>query len=83
MSNDCSPESQHNVWRHNNLQCSKADNSELETVTMNLFKNIRHYACSTYLQVSKRSEQKLQRKPGESVVFRCSRAATFLVSDGI
>ena len=31
----------------------------------------------------KRSEKKLQRKPGESVVFRCSRAANSLVSDEI
>ena len=35
MGNDRSPEGQHNVWRHHNLQCSKADNSELETVTRN------------------------------------------------
>ena len=35
MGNDCSPWSQHNVWRHHNLRCSKADNSELETVTRN------------------------------------------------
>ena len=31
----------------------------------------------------RRSELKLQRKPGESVVFRCSRAANSVVSDGI
>ena len=30
-----SPWSQLNVWRHHNLRCSKADNSELETVTRN------------------------------------------------
>ena len=35
MGNDHSPESQHNVWRPHNLRCSKADNSELETVTRN------------------------------------------------
>ena len=35
MGNDRSPWIQHNVWRHHNLQCSKADNSELETVTRN------------------------------------------------
>ena len=35
MGNDRSPWSQHNVWRHHNLRCSKADNSELETVTRN------------------------------------------------
>ena len=35
MGNDRSPGSQHNVWRHHNLGCSKADNSELETVTRN------------------------------------------------
>ena len=56
MGNDRSPWSQHNVWRHNNLRCSKADNSEHETVTRNLFKNIRYYAGSSYLQVLKRSE---------------------------
>ena len=32
---DRSPGSQHNVSRHHNLRCSKADNSELETVTRN------------------------------------------------
>ena len=35
MGNDRSPWSQHNVWRHHNLRCSKADISELETVTRN------------------------------------------------
>ena len=35
MGNDRSPWSQHNVWRHHNLRYSKADNSELETVTRN------------------------------------------------
>ena len=35
MGNDRSSWSQHNVWRHHNLRCSKADNSELETVTKN------------------------------------------------
>ena len=35
MGNNRSPWSQHNVWRHHNLQCSKADNSELETVIRN------------------------------------------------
>ena len=35
MGNDRSPLSQHNIWRHHNLRCSKADNSELETVTRN------------------------------------------------
>ena len=33
MDNDRSPWSQHNVWRHHNLRCPKADNSEHETVT--------------------------------------------------
>ena len=32
---DRSPWSQHNVLRHHNLVCSKAGNSELETVTRN------------------------------------------------
>ena len=35
MGNDRSPGSQKNVWRHHNLRCSKADDSELETVTRN------------------------------------------------
>ena len=32
MGNNRSPGSQHNVWRHHNLRCSKARHSELETV---------------------------------------------------
>ena len=83
MGNGRSPWSQHNVWRHYNLRCSKSGNSELETVTSNQFKNIRYYASSSYLQILKRSELKLQRKPGESVVVRCSRAANSVVSDEI
>ena len=35
LDNDLSPESQHNVWRHHNLRCSEAGNSELVTVTRN------------------------------------------------
>ena len=35
MGKDRSPWSQHNVWRYQNLRCSKADNSELKTVTRN------------------------------------------------
>ena len=35
MGNDRSPWSQHYVWRHHNLRCSKAGNSELETLTRN------------------------------------------------
>ena len=35
MGNDRSPGNQHNVWRYHNLGCSKAGNSELETVTGN------------------------------------------------
>ena len=35
LGKDRSPESQHNVWRHHNLRCSEAGNSELETVTRN------------------------------------------------
>ena len=55
MGNNRSPGSQH-VWRHHNLGCSKAGNSELETVIRNKFKCSRFYASSGYLQVSKRSE---------------------------
>ena len=35
MCNDRLPGSQNYVWRHHNLRCSKADNSELETVPRN------------------------------------------------
>ena len=41
MSNDRSPGSQHNVWRHHNLWCSKTSYSELETVIKNIFKHSR------------------------------------------
>ena len=60
MGNDRSPESQYHVWSHHNLRCSperKADNSELETVTRNQFKNIRYYASSSYLQALKIAEE--------------------------
>ena len=56
MGNDRSPGSQHNVWRHHDLECSKAGNSELETVVRNKFKHSRYYASSGYLQVLERSE---------------------------
>ena len=32
MGNYRSPGSQHNLWRHHNLRCSEAGNSELEIV---------------------------------------------------
>ena len=35
MGNDSSFGSQHNDWRHHYLRCSKAGNSELETVIRN------------------------------------------------
>ena len=53
MGNDRSPGSQHNLWRHHNLLCSKAGNAELETVIRNIFKHSRYYANSGYLQVLK------------------------------
>ena len=56
MGNDRSPGGQHNVWRRHNLGCSKAGNSELETVIRNKFKHSRYYASSDYQQVLKRSE---------------------------
>ena len=69
--NDRSPGSLYNVWRHHNLGCSKAGNSELETVIRNKFKHSRYNnANSGYLQILKRSEQKLRRKPGENIFFR-------------
>ena len=65
MSKDRSPGSQHNVWRHHNLRCSKAG------------------ARSGCLQVLNVSVYKLQRKPAETIFYRCSRAANSIVSDGI
>ena len=59
MGNDHSPGSQHNVWRHRNLGCSKAGNSELETVLRNKFKHSRYYDSSGHLQVLERSELKI------------------------
>ena len=57
MGNECSPGSQHNVnGDNNNLGCSKAGHSELETVIMNKFKHSSYYTSSGYLQVLKRSE---------------------------
>ena len=83
MGNDRSPGSQHSVLRHHNLGCSKAGNSELVTVIRNKFKDSRYYASSGYLQVLKGSEQKLQRKPGETIFFRCSRADNYIVCEEI
>ena len=48
MGDDRSPGSLHNVWRYHNWWCSKAGNSELETV------NMRYYASPGYLQVLKK-----------------------------
>ena len=53
MGKDRSPGSQHNVQRHHNLECSKAGNSEHETVIRNKFKHSIYYASSDYLQVLK------------------------------
>ena len=61
----------------------KAGNSDLETMIRNIFKHSRYYANSGYLQVFKRSESKLRRKPGETIFFRCSRADNSIVSDEI
>ena len=60
-----------------------AGNSELETVIKNKFKHSRYYASSVFLQVLKRNELKQQRKPGETIFFRCSKAANPVASDGI
>ena len=49
MGKDCSPESQHNIWRLQVLECSKAGNSELETVIRPKFK---HNICHFYLSAS-------------------------------
>ena len=57
--------------------------SEPETVIRNKFKHSRYYASSGYLQVLKRSEYKMQRKPVEAIFFRWLRAANSIVSDGI
>ena len=57
MGNDRSPGSQHNVWRHHNYyRCSKAGQSELETVIRNKFNNSIYYASFRYLNVLKKSE---------------------------
>ena len=78
-----SAESQHNVWRHHNLQCSKAGNYELETAIGPTFKH--KILCQFCLsaRLLKRSELKWQRKPGETIYYRPSRAAYFIVSCGI
>ena len=84
MGNDRSPGSQqHNVWKDYNLSCSMAGNPEFETVIGNKFKHSRYYANYGYLQVLKMSELKLQRKPSETIFFRCSKAANLVASDGI
>ena len=82
MGNDRSPGSQHNVWRHHNLLCSKAGKSELETVIRNIFLHSSYYARFGYLPVLKRYE-KMRRKPGETIFFICSRADKSIVSDEI
>ena len=79
MCNDRSPGSEHNVWKHQNLRRPKAGHFELETVIRNKFKHSRYYASSHYLKVLK----KLQRKPDETIIFMCSRAANAVVSYGI
>ena len=53
MGNNRSPGSQHNAWRPHSLGCSKAGNSELETVIRNKLKHSTYYASSGYLQVIK------------------------------
>ena len=69
MGNDRFPRSQHSVWRHHNLGCSKAGNSELETVIRNKLKHSRYHASFCYLQLLKRSEQNFRRKPGENILL--------------
>ena len=83
--NNHSPGSKHNVGKDHNSWCSMAVNSELEFVIRNKFKHSRYYASSGYLQVLKGigSELKPQRKPDETIFFRCSRAANPVASDGI
>ena len=76
MGNNRSPESQHNVWRHHILQCSKAGES-------GLISNIRYYASSAYLQVLNESELKWQKKNLGKLYFRPSRAAYSIVSGWI
>ena len=56
-----------------------ADYSELETVVRNKLKHSIYFASSDYLHTLKRSELKLQRKPGETIFFRCSKAAVILL----
>ena len=58
-------------------------NSAHETVIRHKFKHSRYYASSGNLQVLKRSKLKLQRKFGETIFFRCSKAANPVVSGEI
>ena len=59
-----------------------AGNSELEMVIRNKFQHSRYYTSSGYMQVRIGSELKLQSKPGENKLFRCSKAANPVASDG-
>ena len=83
MGNDRSPWGQHNVWRHHNLRCSKAGNSDLETMTRNQFKNIRYYASSSYLQVLKGLIKNCRENLVNVLFSDAQRAANSVVSDGI
>ena len=83
MGNNRSLWSQHNVWRRHNLRCSKAGNSEVITMTRNLFKNIRYYASSSYLQVLKGLNKNCRETLMNVFVFKCSRAANSIVIEGI
>ena len=57
--------------------CSMAGNSELETVIKDKFKHSRYYVSSGYLQKKNWTE------PGETIFFRCSKAANPVASYGI
>ena len=59
------------------------DSKKQVALNLTQLSGIRYYTSSVYLQVFKRSKEKLQRKSGESIFFRYSRAANSLVSDGI
>ena len=66
-----------------NLRCSKEGNSELETMTRNYFKNIRHYASFSYLQVLKGLNKNCRENQVNVLFFDAQRAPNSAVSDGI
>ena len=52
MGKECSPESQQNVWRYHNLWCSKAGNSELDTLSDQELIKKHKILCQSWLSAS-------------------------------